>query len=259
VNREGVFYRCEWVVNVAGEIALMNVKEIDVPVFEANVRASTVQKTVQEAVDAILECDSETAEEKLKELLGYVTDGVPMTAESVEYLFTENRERFQEAEWAQAVRLHEPGFREMLGADALRLSYPKPRYNHLTTDSVNESSVEPYKADIIESIKGIKEFLGRLSTQTALARQVNEGYRVRGGSADDGMATADFVQFSSGFTEDLDGMIAIVEDALAVSEDGCAQCLARLHDGIAEQMREWAIAAAVAEKLARRFEAPRAA
>ena len=71
---------------------------------------------------------------------------------------------------------------------------------------------------------------------------------------DDAESSAEFVQFSSVFAEDLDGMISMVDDALAVAEDGCVKCLARLHDGIAGQMREWAIAAAFAEKMARRFE-----
>lgn len=258
VNRDGTFYRCEWTVE-GDEVQLQNIKQIDVPVYEADVRASTVRKTVNEAVDAMLECDSDVAEEKLKELLTYVTNGIPMTAESVEFLFTENRERFQDAEWAQAVRDREAEFRSFLGAEALRLSYPKPRFEHLTGESIEESAAEQRKSDIVESIEGVREFLGRLAGQVTLARQVTEEYRVRGGSAEDGLATTDFVQFASSFAEDLDGMISIVEDALAVSEDGCAKCLARLHDGIAEQMREWAIAAAVAEKLARRFEAPKAA
>ena len=85
------------------------------------------------------------------------------------------------------------------------------------------------------------------------ARTVDESYVVRGSAEDDG-SVSDFVQFASAFAEDLDGMNSIVDDALAVSEDGCAKCLARLHDGIANQMREWAIAGAFAEKMARRFE-----
>ena len=38
-----------------------------------------------------------------------------------------------------------------------------------------------------------------------------------------------------------------------VAEDGDVRCLARLHDKIAGQMKEWTIAAAFAEKMARRF------
>jgi hypothetical protein len=117
---------------------------------------------------------------------------------------------------------------------------------------------ETKRAQVTEALKGIRDFLGRLNEQTAQARKINEGYGVRG-SAESGETTADFIRFASGFTEDLDGMISIVDDALAVVEDGCVKCLARLHDGIAGQMREWAIAAAFAEKMARRFESTKAA
>jgi hypothetical protein len=68
------------------------------------------------------------------------------------------------------------------------------------------------------------------------------------------MPAADFVQFVSGFSEDLDGVIGVLDDAMAVSEDGCVRCLARVHDGIADQAREWGLAAAFSAKLARRFE-----
>ncbi len=254
-NREGEFFRCEWSIK-DGEVLLQNVRQIDVPVHEGEVRQSAIRRQYDEAVDAILECRTEDAEEKLKELLDLATGGVPMTAEAVEHIFLENRERFTDADWVQAVRTREPEMRSFLGADFLRLQHPKPRFESLTGEAIEESVAESRRSDIIESMKGLHEFLTGLRTRTALAREVNEGYRVRGGSTTDADATADFVQFASGFAEDLDGMISIAEDALAVAEDGCAKCLARLHDGIAVQMREWAIAAGFAEKLARKFEAP---
>lgn len=251
----GDFYRCEWSIK-DGVVQLSNIRQIDVPVYEGEVRASTIRNKYDAAVTDILECRSEDAEVKLKELLDLAVGGVPMTAEAIEHLFLENRSRFQESDWAQMVGDREQDIRRFLGAEALRLSFPKAKFESLTGEAIDESAAEARRSDVVSALGQLADFLGTLRTKTALARQVNEGYLARDGSEDGALATADFVQFTSGFAEDLDGMISIVEDAMAVSEDGCAKCLARLHDGIAGQMREWALAAAFAEKLARKFEAP---
>jgi len=251
-NRAGDFYRCEW-SNSGGEIELKNIRQIDVPIIEGEVRQSAIRRKYEEAVKNLLECKTDEAEEKLRELLDLANGGVPMTVEAVEYVFSENKARFAEADWVQMITEKESEIRRFIGADSLRLSYPKVRFEHLTGESIDESVAEAKRADVIESIKGIQSFLAGLHAQTELARQVDEGHVVRG-SADDTETVADFVQFASGFAEDLDGMISIVDDALAVSEDGCVKCLARLHDGIAVQMKEWAIAATFAEKMAHRFE-----
>jgi len=92
-----------------------------------------------------------------------------------------------------------------------------------------------------------------MKTRTALARQVTESHRLRD-KGDDAMAATDFVQFVTGYSEDLDGVLGILNDAVAVSDSGCVRCLARVHDGIADQAYEWTLAAAFSEKLARRFE-----
>lgn len=251
-NKEGDFFRCEWTID-DGEVQLANVRQIDVPVHSGEVRQSTIRHQYEEVVADILECRSDEAESKLKNLLDLVNGGVPMTAEAVEVVYLENRERFMESDWVQVVSEKESDIRRFLGAEALRLSYPKAKFEHLVGDQVEESEAESRRDQVVGGLREIKTFLDRLKEQTTLARQVDEGYRVRG-SASETQVTADFVQFASSFTEDLDGMITIVDDALAVAEDGCAKCLARLHDGIAGQMREWAMAAAFAEKMARRFE-----
>lgn len=251
-NSEGEFYRCEWSVE-DGEVTLTNIRQIDVPVIEAEVRQSTIRNKYEEAVGDLLECRSDDAVEKLKELLDLVHDGVPMTAEAVEALFLENQERFDTADWRSLIIEREAEVRRFLGADALRLAYPAPKFENLTGEGIDEAVAEARRDQVVGAMKDIREFLGRLHDQTALARQVDEGYHVRGSAGDD-ETTQDFVQFVGGFAEDLDGMISIVDDALAVAEDGCAKCLARLHDGIAHQMREWAIAGAFAERMARRFE-----
>jgi hypothetical protein len=251
-NTDGEFFRCEWTEGEDG-VTLTHVRQIDVPVIEGEVRQSAIRKKYEEAVSDLLECNSESAEEKLRELLDLATGGVPMTAEAVETVFLENRDRFADADWAKMVSEREAEIRKFLGAEALRLVYPKPQFENITGDAIDESVAEGRRESVVRAMGELRSFLGRLREQTLLARQVNEGYRVRG-SADDAETTADFVEFASGFAEDLDGMISIVDDAVAVAEDGCAKCLARLHDGIAGQMREWSLAAAFTEKMARRFE-----
>jgi hypothetical protein len=99
----------------------------------------------------------------------------------------------------------------------------------------------------------VRGVLGELHNRIAVARRVDEGYVMRGADGG-GMAVSDFVGFMGSYGADLDLVTSIVDDALAVAEDGCVKCLARLHDGLAEQMYEWALAAAFAEKLARRFD-----
>lgn len=252
-NRKGDFFRCGWSIAENGNVQLEGVRQIDVPVQEGEVRQSTIRRQYDSVVNDLLECRSEEAEGKLKELLDLVNGGVPMTAEAVEHMFLENRQRFMESDWAGVVSEKEADIRRFLGAEALRLSFPKMKFEHLTDEKVEESVAEARRDQVVEGIRDIRSFLGRLHDQTTLARKVDERYRIRG-SAPDEAVTADFVRFSASFTEDLDGMISIVEDALAVAEDGCAKCLARLHDGIAAQMREWAMAAAFTEKMARRFE-----
>ena len=107
------------------------------------------------------------------------------------------------------------------------------------------------------AMKRLSESLSKMDKECTLGRQVTESYSLRG--SQDAMAATEFVEFVQDFAEDLDGMRGVVSDALAVAEDGCVKCLARVHDGISGQMYEWTLASAFISKLARRFEAPEAA
>jgi hypothetical protein len=257
-TRSGAFYRCEWSISEDGDVTISDVKSIDVPFIEGDASAAHVRKVYSEAVDAILECRTETAEEKLKELLDLTVKGVPMTAEQVEILFVENKKRFSESDWITHVREKDAAVRQFLGAEALTINHPRARFAEMIGESVNESVAEDRRKEIVGAMGELHKFLVSLNRDTALAREVNESYRPRRGSVDDKESVADFVVFVRSFTEDLDGMISIVEDAMSVVEDGCAKCIARLHDNIAGQMREWAVGAMFAAKLARQFEAPKA-
>lgn len=249
VNKDGEFYRCEW--KIEGDAAVLSgIHQIDVPIVEGEVQRSAIRSRYKEAVSAILECKTEEAEEKLKELLDLVNSGVPMTAESVEKVFVESTSAFSNADWIRSVRDNAGKLREWVGSEA-RADYPRVMFEHLTSDSVEESVADASRSDVVSAIRNVQSFLADLNVQTAPARMVVESVN---GSAENREWVSDLVLFTEGFTEALDDMSSIVEDVIAVAEDGCVKCLARLHDGIATQMDEWSIAAAFTSKMARRFE-----
>lgn len=249
VNKDGEFYRCEW--KIEGDAAVLSgIHQIDVPIVEGEVQRSAIRSRYKEAVSAILECRTEEAEEKLKELLDLVNSGVPMTAESVEKVFVESTSAFSNADWIRSVRENSTKLREWVGSE-VRTDYPRVMFESLTSDAVEESVADARRSDVVSAIKNVQSFLADLNVQTAPARMVVESID---GSAENREWVSDLVLFTEGFTEALDDMSSIVEDVIAVAEDGCVKCLARLHDGIATQMDEWSIAAAFTSKMARRFE-----
>jgi hypothetical protein len=252
----GEFYRGKWSLTEEGVVELSEIDAIDVPVYEANAMSTEVRREANEAVDLLLAGENEMAEEKLRHLFGLVNSGAKLTAEGVEDLY--QKQTWGEADWFQAVRENESTIRKLLGTEALRLSVPKPRFEAVV--EMDEDAAERHRAIVIASLRNLKANFGDMGTKLALATEIKESYVLRGnrGQGVD-MAVSDFVEFVQDFTEDLAGAAGIVDDALAVADDGCVPCLARVHDGITEQMYEWTLAAAFAEKLARRFEAPQAA
>jgi hypothetical protein len=233
----GEFYRGKWSLTEEGVVELSEIDAIDVPVYEANAMSTEVRREANEAVDLLLAGENEMAE-------------------GVEDLY--QKQTWGEADWFQAVRENESTIRKLLGTEALRLSVPKPRFEAVV--EMDEDAAERHRAIVIASLRNLKANFGDMGTKLALATEIKESYVLRGnrGQGVD-MAVSDFVEFVQDFTEDLAGAAGIVDDALAVADDGCVPCLARVHDGITEQMYEWTLAAAFAEKLARRFEAPQAA
>jgi hypothetical protein len=248
-NKDGDFFRGKWSLDEDNEIVLSDIQEIDVPVFEADVMGTQVR---DEALSATKELMSgKIPEDRLRALYRMVKSGVRLTAEGVEDLF--NKQAWFEEEWFKAVEEKMEGIREFLGMDATRLEFSKPQFEALIRDSVDEDQAENHRDSVVAALRKLKAAFAGMRNQTALAREVSESYRLRDGSGD-GMTASDFVQFVTGYTEDLDGVLGILNDAVAVSGDGCVKCLARIHDGIADQAYEWALAAAFSEKLARRFE-----
>ena len=248
-NENGDFYRGKWAMTEDG-VVISNVEEIEVPVYDASAMGAQVREEAVLATEALLSGDTAAAEEKLRGLYRLVKSGVRLTAEGVEDLC--HQQAFAESEWFQAVREQEKQIREFLGTDALRLATSSPRFSAITDESVTEDAAESQRGAIASGLASLSaDFVG-MRNRIVLAKQVTEGHIPRD-AADDSMTSADFVEFVAGFGDDVDNMIGVLGDAQAVAEDGCLKCLARLHDGISEQMHEWGLAAAFSEKLARRF------
>ncbi len=250
-NEDGEFYRAEWAMSDEGKVTLSEIKDIAVPVYEAEALSGQVRGVARETVEAILR-GAPDVDERLKELAQYAYTGARLTPEGVEDHW--GKQSFHEADWFLATREKESSMRAFIGGDAGRIERPTPRFESMIESDITPSQEEGHRAAVIVAVKRLAESLRKMDESCLLGRQVDESYTLQG--SDDSMAATEFSEFVQGFVEDLEGMRGIVSDALAIAEDGCVKCLARVHDGIAGQMYEWTLAAAFVDKLARRFEAP---
>lgn len=248
-NQDGDFFRAKWTIE-ENDVVLGEVEDLDVPVFEADVMGSQVRQEAKDAVKLLMNGDRNGAGEKLRSLYRLVKSGVRLTGEGVEDLF--NKQNWFEQDWFHAVEQRGQDIRAFLGADATRIEMPKPSFGFLIKGEVSEDQAEDHRNSVAAALKKLRSVFVKMRSDTALAREVSEQHQLRGGG--DAMSAVDFVQFVSGLSENLDEVIGVLDDAMAVSEDGCVRCLARIHDGIADQAFEWGLAAAFSEKLARRFE-----
>lgn len=259
-NTEGGFYRAKWGLDENNAVFISDVEEIDVPVFEANTSLGEARRQAESTVVALLSEDEDGVKVGIGNLLDMVQAGTRLTAESVEDLFEARKEQAEASDWLAAIREHGDGIRKFVGRTAHRLqaSVPHPRFEAITGGSVDEADADPHRSAVRQALIDLRDRLQAMRGSIALAKQIGEDHVLTAGE-DGGLATGDFVQFVEGYSADLDSTIDVVEDAVSVAEDGCVSCLARVHDGIAEHLEDWALAAAFSEKLARRFEPPKAA
>lgn len=248
-NSDGEFFRAKWIVE-DDEVVIGEVEELDMPVYEADAMGTQVRDEAKDAVRLMMAGKQDEAEEKLRSMYRLVKSGVRLTAEGVEDLLS--KQGWFEQDWFKAVEERGQDIRAFLGGDAVRIEVPRPCFEALGKGDMSEDQAEGHRDAVVAALKRLRSAFVKMRTDTALAREVTEEHQLRGGGS--AMSSSDFVQFVSGFTEDLDGVIGVLDDAVAVSEDGCVRCLARVHDGIADQAHEWGLAAAFSEKLARRFE-----
>lgn len=253
----GDFFRGQWSIDEeTGSVALNNIATIDVPVYEASAMGTEIRREANEAVDLLLQGSEIEADEKIRHIFAMTKSGVQLTAEGVEDLYS--KQSWDNSDWFEAIRENDENVRTFLGAEVNRISTPRARFEALAGD-ITEAEAERHRVSVVGGLKRLREHIEDLWSKLNLAVEVTEEYSLRGSADAAGMAVSDYVEFVSDFVEDLGGMAGILDDALAVTDDGCVSCLARVHDGIAENMYEWALATAFAEKLARRFEAPQAA
>lgn len=246
----GNFYRAKWSIEEDGSIVISDVEDIDVPVYEAGAMAVQVREEANRIVGLVMEGKVEEAGAEIGGLYKLVKSGVRLTAEGVEDLY--QKQDFSEDDWFKATREQEKAMRGFLGVEAMRIEVPQPRFESLLGEGVDDQAAEMQRGAVRAALAKLRDRFAAMRQQLTLAREVNEGYQPRDGG--DATSVADFVDFVQGLDEALDTVSTILSDAVIVAEDGCVKCLARVHDGLASQAYEWALAAAFSEKLARRFE-----
>lgn len=254
-SKGGTFYRAKWSRDEDGSVNLSEAEEIDVPVYEPGTAGVQVRQEAEEAVRFMMIGDADGAAESVRSLYRLVQSGVRLTAEGVEDLW--NRQRFTEHDWFKAIGERESEIRAFLGADVARIDAPKARFESLIESSADQADAN--RPAVIAAMRRILDGFREMRSRTALAREIGPGHRVRGADDAAGMAVSEFVEFVGGYAADLDGMTALIEDAVAVAENGPVKPIARIHDSISVQATEWGLAAMFVERLARRFEQPAAA
>jgi hypothetical protein len=251
LNDDGEFFRASFGVNEeTGAVELGEVERLDVPVREVTELGAQMRAESLEAVEAILRGDDETADVRLGSLYEMVRSGVRLTAEGVEddYL-----EAFSEdPDWMVALRENQESVETFVGAEANR-ELPGPKFESIDVEDTRSRKV------VVVALRRLHEGLKRLHRDVSAARSIEEEALLRvEGEEDASMATEAFVDFVSEYGAQLDDTIGLVEDAIAVSEDGTLGSLARVHDGVASRMKDMGLAAAFSEKFARRFDQPQA-
>jgi len=254
VNEHAEFFRAEYTIGDDGEVELGNVERVEVPVKEAKHLGSEARGLADDIVGAVFDGDDDRAEESFQELFNMVANGVRITAESVEDDFTALE--ISESAWMRAVDDNAVTMRAFIGAAANR-DMPKPRFEAmLAADELSEADSSRYRKVVGEGLRRLRTTLEDLNASIALARTIDEGYTLRDG---DEMAASHFIEFAGQLGDDLDAMMGVVENAIAVAGDGDLKSLARTHDGVAELMGDAGLAAAFAEKFSTKFTAPEAA
>lgn len=251
LNSDGEFFRADFVVSEdTGAIELGQVERLEVPVKEASELGAQAREESRLAVEALLAGDEDGANVHMGSLYEMVRSGVRVTAEGVEDDFLEFFS--EEPAWLKALRENESSVVSFVGAEARR-EYPAPKFDGVELDGVQS------RAAVGAALSRLHESLRELQESVVDARSVDEESRLHVESSEDAsMAAQSFFDFVTEYGTDLDDTIALVEDAMAVREDGTLGSLARVHDGVAARMRDMGLAAAFSEKFARRFDQPQA-
>jgi hypothetical protein len=251
LNSDGEFFRAAFSVSEeTGAIELGEVERLDVPVREASELGAQARQESIGAVEALLAGDEEEADARLGALYEMVRSGVRVTAEGVEDDFLETFS--EDPAWLGSLRENEAAVISFVGAEAGR-EYPAPKFVDAELDNVQSRAV------VGDALLRLQESLREMQESVVSARSIDEESQLHVESSEDASTAAQaFFEFVAEYGTDLDGTIAMVEDAIALREDGTLGSLARVHDGVAARMKDMGLAAAFSEKFARRFDQPQA-
>lgn len=243
---DGTFYQAEWSFNDDGTVEFSGVEDLEVPVYESSELGPHVRSESMLAVEAILSGREDEADAHVDTLAGMVAGGAKLTAEGVEDAVFRQTTANSRSSWFEAVVERADSIKEFVGAEMDRL--PKA--------GVVFESVDPARSEVKDALGSLVSKLSSLWERITLAAEIDDDYVSPG---DDQMGVVEFVDFVDGFATDFDRTIGLVEEAMAVVEDGDLGALGRTHDAVAAQYPQFAMTAAFVEKMARRFAPPQAA
>ena len=259
MNDSGEFFRADFSVNEeSGALELGEVERIDVPVREVSELSGEVRVESRKAVEALLCGKDDEANCSIGSLYEMIRSGVRLTAEGVEDDFLGMFDKDNLPEWMVGVHDNRDSMSKFVGAES-KQDLPAPKFGTLVeSDEVDEEG--RYRKVVSAALRRLNESMVKMHHGIAFARLVDEEYHLRiDESKDAEMVAEDFFEFVDGYSVFLESAMGIVEDAIAVSKDGTLRSLARIHDGVAASVRDMGLAAAFAEKFARRFDSPQMA
>lgn len=243
VNSDGQFFRATFKNSQRG-LELGEVEEIDVPVFEAKDLRVRVHEHTDRAVAAIME--GKDAHEDILAIYDMVHNGVPLTAESVEESLLA-----LDDEVSEAINENRDEVTRFVGV--MTMEPPSRRFAGLIEDRVSAGD----RKAVVHGLRSVRSYLADMSNRLVAAHEIDESYSLPGD--DDGEEATGFIEMAEDVGSTICALRGIVEDAIAVSDDGSVKSLARIHDGVAGRLPDLTLATLFAEKFAGRFVSPRAA
>ena len=242
-NSDGEFFR-------AGikEGKLDKVEQLEVPVVSEEEIGRHVREQANRAVQAIVSGDIELAQEELRSLSALADQGTRLTAESVEEDAASRW--YSESDWFLAMKEDASVVEGFLGDSLPKLQENTTKFEGIIDESAD---ADKFRSSVKSALKTLRDQMVEMNDKLSVAKQVKADYKCVN---EDDTAAADYEEFVSGVSEDIDAVISLLSDAVTVSEDGDVKSLAKTHDVLASDLNEWMVATAFAEKLADRFSVP---
>lgn len=244
VDPSGKFYRAKWFIDEeTGKAVFEDIEDVDVPFIESSGMGALARKQSRAIVDAILDGNPDLVSEALDVLAGIVDEGGSLTAVGI----SENMDAFlADSDWKSAISENSENVRTFVGDVSSTLSTSFKVLSESSSD-VAEESRNVVKHGLVTALNAVKT----LSSSISDAKLVDESFV----SDDATGSVAEFVEFVSDFDSSLVGMTNLLEDAVSVADFDDVRVLGRIHDGIAAQFGQWALAASFVKEMATQFRA----